>query len=68
MKNFLNLLIWYRHLWLILSIIRYNLCNGRYIKIISQSTVKFHITNILEKMRVTTRSEAIVLATKNNLV
>lgn len=36
--------------------------------VISQSTVKFHIANILEKMRVTTRSEAIVLAAKNNLV
>jgi len=36
--------------------------------IISQSTVKFHINNILEKMGVTTRSEAIVLAAKNNLV
>lgn len=36
--------------------------------IISQSTVKFHINNILEKMSVTTRSEAIVLAAKNNLV
>ncbi|HRF97342.1 MAG TPA: response regulator transcription factor, partial [Aggregatilineales bacterium] len=36
--------------------------------VISQSTVKFHITNILDKMRVETRSEAIVLAAKNNLV
>lgn len=36
--------------------------------VISQSTVKFHINNILEKMRVSTRSEAIVLAAKNKLV
>jgi NarL family two-component system response regulator LiaR len=36
--------------------------------VISQSTVKFHIANILDKMRVETRSEAIVLAAKNNLV
>ncbi len=36
--------------------------------VISQSTVKFHINNILVKMGVTTRSEAIVIAAKNNLV
>ncbi|MCL4256699.1 MAG: response regulator transcription factor, partial [Anaerolineae bacterium] len=36
--------------------------------VISQSTVKFHINNILDKMGVTTRSEAIVIAAKNNLV
>ncbi len=36
--------------------------------VISQSTVKFHIVNILQKMGVETRSEAIVLAAKNNLV
>jgi DNA-binding NarL/FixJ family response regulator len=35
---------------------------------ISQSTVKFHIVNILDKMGVATRPEAIVLAAKNNLV
>ena len=35
---------------------------------ISQSTVKFHIANLLDKMGVATRSEAIVLAAKNNLV
>ena len=35
---------------------------------ISQSTVKFHIANLLQKMGVDTRSEAIVLAAKNNLV
>lgn len=36
--------------------------------VISQSTVKFHLTNILEKMGVSTRAEAIVLAAKNDLV
>jgi two-component system, NarL family, response regulator LiaR len=35
---------------------------------ISASTVKFHLGNILQKMGVETRSEAIVLAAKNNLV
>ena len=35
---------------------------------ISQSTVKFHINNIVTKMGVNTRAEAIVLAAKNNLV
>lgn len=35
---------------------------------ISPSTVKFHIVNILDKMGVSTRPEAIVLAAKNNLV
>jgi NarL family two-component system response regulator LiaR len=36
--------------------------------VISQSTVKFHIANILQKMGVDTRPEAIVLASKNNLL
>ena len=36
--------------------------------VISVSTVKFHITNILVKMQVETRAEAIVLAAKNDLV
>ncbi|MEQ8675166.1 MAG: response regulator transcription factor [Aggregatilineales bacterium] len=35
---------------------------------ISESTVKFHITNILEKLNVKTRAEALVIAAKNNLV
>jgi len=35
---------------------------------ISPSTVKFHITNILQKLNVTTRAEAIVIAAKNNLI
>lgn len=36
--------------------------------VISRSTVKFHITNIIEKMGIGTRAEAIVLAAKNGLV
>ncbi|MBI5928698.1 MAG: response regulator transcription factor [Chloroflexi bacterium] len=35
---------------------------------ISQSTVKFHINNVIAKIGVDTRAEAIVLAAKNNLV
>jgi NarL family two-component system response regulator LiaR len=35
---------------------------------ISQSTLKFHMTNIYQKLGVQTRSEALVLATKNNLI
>ncbi len=35
--------------------------------VISRSTVKFHLNNILLKMHVETRAEAIVLATRNNL-
>lgn len=35
---------------------------------ISQSTLKYHMTNIYEKLGVQTRSEALVLAAKNNLV
>jgi NarL family two-component system response regulator LiaR len=35
---------------------------------ISQSTVKFHIENICRKFGVHTRSEALILAAKNNLV
>ena len=34
---------------------------------ISQSTLKYHMTNIFEKLGVQTRSEALVLAAKNNL-
>ena len=36
--------------------------------VISRSTVKFHITNVVEKMGVKTRAEAIVLAARNNLI
>lgn len=35
---------------------------------ISQSTLKFHMANIYEKLGVQTRSEALVLAAKNNLI
>jgi NarL family two-component system response regulator LiaR len=35
---------------------------------ISRSTVKFHVSNIVHKMGVETRTEALVLAAKNNLV
>ncbi len=35
---------------------------------ISQSTVKFHIANILCSLDVETRSEALVIAAKNNLI
>jgi len=35
---------------------------------ISQSTVKFHLNNVLAKLGVTTRAEALVVATRNNLV
>ena len=36
--------------------------------VISRSTVKFHITNVIGKIGVKTRAEAIVLAARNNLV
>jgi len=35
---------------------------------ISQSTLKFHMTNIYQKLGVQTRSEALVLAAKHNLI
>ena len=35
---------------------------------ISQSTVKFHLVNIMRKMKVETRAEAIVLSAKHNLL
>ena len=35
---------------------------------ISVSTLKFHMNNIYEKLGVQTRSEALVLAAKNNLI
>jgi NarL family two-component system response regulator LiaR len=35
---------------------------------ISQSTLKYHMTNIYHKLGVQTRSEALVLAAKNNLI
>lgn len=36
--------------------------------VVSQSTVKFHISNIQTKLGVNTRSEALIVAAKNNLV
>lgn len=36
--------------------------------VISQSTVKFHVVNIRDKMKVATRPEAMVLVAKNNIV
>lgn len=36
--------------------------------IISHSTVKFHVENICHKLGVNTRSEALIVAAKNNLV
>jgi NarL family two-component system response regulator LiaR len=35
---------------------------------ISQSTLKYHMSNIYQKLGVQTRSEALVLAAKNNLI
>lgn len=36
--------------------------------VVSQSTVKFHVSNILSKLDVATRTEAVALALKNKLV
>jgi two-component system, NarL family, response regulator LiaR len=36
--------------------------------IVSQSTVKFHVSNVLSKLGVSSRTEAVALAVKHNLV
>jgi NarL family two-component system response regulator LiaR len=36
--------------------------------IVSRSTVKFHVSNILSKLGVTSRTEAVALALRNKLV
>jgi NarL family two-component system response regulator LiaR len=36
--------------------------------IVSQSTVKFHVSNILSKLGVTGRTEAVAIAVKRHLV
>ena len=36
--------------------------------VVSQSTVKFHVSNILSKLGVTTRTEAVAFALKNGLI
>ncbi len=36
--------------------------------IVSRSTVKFHVSNILSKLHATSRTEAVVIALQNNLV
>lgn len=54
----------------VLGLVAEGLNNGEIAKelVISRSTVKFHISNIVQKMGVETRAEAIVLAAKNNLI
>jgi DNA-binding NarL/FixJ family response regulator len=54
----------------VLGLVAEGLNNGQIAQelTISRSTVKFHINNIVQKMGVETRTEAIVLAAKNNLV
>lgn len=54
----------------ILSLMVQGLPNSEIAKqlFVSQSTVKFHVSNILSKLGVTSRTEAVALAIKQNLV
>jgi NarL family two-component system response regulator LiaR len=36
--------------------------------VVSQSTVKFHVSNVLSKLGVSSRTEAVALALKHHLV
>ena len=36
--------------------------------VVSRSTVKFHVSNILSKLQVSSRTEAVAYALQNNLI
>lgn len=54
----------------ILALMVQGLSNGEIAErlVVSPSTAKFHVSNILSKLGVVTRTEAVVLAVKNHLV
>jgi NarL family two-component system response regulator LiaR len=54
----------------VLKLMAAGLNNGQIAErlVISQATVKFHINNVVQKLGVETRAEAIVIAAKNDLV